>query len=92
MAGRASLKAIRLRDPVTRSLGEVGGVFHASQPYLRETNSRSSRRGKEQMSSKTSKEVVLRLSDLRAGENPWNGTRDVWRSAARPSKCKCATL
>jgi hypothetical protein len=66
-----------LKDPV--SLGEVEGVFHtsAAPPPLRVTKARSSRRGKEQMRSKISREVEVRRSDLRVGDNPWNGTRET---------------
>jgi hypothetical protein len=66
--------AFSSRDPV--SLGEVEGVFQVSLPRWRETNARSSRRGKEQTRSKTSKEVPIRRSDLRVGDNPWNGARE----------------
>jgi hypothetical protein len=47
-----------MRDPV--SLGEVEGVFHASSPWSKKANPRSSRRGKEQIRSKTSMEVLAR--------------------------------
>jgi hypothetical protein len=56
------------RDPV--SLGEVEGTFQASLARWRESNARSSRRGKEQIRSNTSKEVAVRRSDLRVGDNP----------------------
>jgi hypothetical protein len=58
------------------SLGEVEGVFHVSL-RLKETSARSSRRGKEQMRSETSEEIPLRLSDLRVGDHPWNGTKEI---------------
>jgi hypothetical protein len=64
--------ALRSRDPV--NLGEVEGVVHVSSPWLRKTHVRSSRRGKEQIRSKTSGEVEVRCSDLRVGDNPRNGT------------------
>jgi hypothetical protein len=67
--------ALRSSDPV--SLGEVEGVLHVSLPGLGVTNARSSRRGKEQIRSKTSEGTALRLSDLRVDDNPWNGVRDT---------------
>jgi len=65
---------IRLRDPV--NLGGVEGAAHPSvTPVVKRTNGRSSRSGKEQMMSKTSKEVQIRLSDLTVGDNTWNEMR-----------------
>jgi len=69
------------RDPV--SLGEV--EEETFQPVslfrrVRETKVRSSRTGKEQMRLKISgfgREVKVRWSDLRMGENPCNGTRET---------------
>ena len=58
-------------------MGEVKGVFHVSLHRFTETNARSSRRGKEQIRPKTSKEMPLRLSDLRVDDKPWNGTRET---------------
>ena len=64
---------LRSRDPV--SLRDVEGAFHpsisTSEPNI--TNARSSRRGKEQMRSKTSMKAAVRWSDLRVDDNPWNG-------------------
>jgi hypothetical protein len=57
------------------SLDEIEGVFRAPPPRRRETNAKSSRRGKEQIRSKTSEEVEVRRSDLRVGDNPWNEAR-----------------
>jgi hypothetical protein len=74
-AGRIAPRATSSREPV--SLGEVEGVSHASPPRLRKTNARSSRRGKEQISSKISDEVDIIRSDVRVGDNPWNGTRET---------------
>ena len=63
---------LRSRDPV--SLGDVEGAFHpsisTSEPNI--TNARSSRRGKEQMRSKTSLKAAVRWSDLRVDDNLWN--------------------
>jgi hypothetical protein len=56
--GRIPSNRVRLRDPV--SLGEVEGVFHVSLPCVGEVNSRSSRRGKEQIRSKMSMDVLVR--------------------------------
>lgn len=69
------------RDPV--SLGEI--EEEASHPIslfrrARETNVRSSRTGKEQMRLNISgfgREVKVKWSDLRTGENPCNGTRET---------------
>jgi hypothetical protein len=58
-------------------LGEVEGVLQLSLPRLREIKARSSRRGKEQIRSKTSEKAEVRWSDLRVGDNPWNGTRET---------------
>ena len=58
------------------NLGEVGGVFYASLPGPREINTRSSR-GEEQIRPKSSGEVEVRWSNLRVGDNPWNGTRET---------------
>jgi hypothetical protein len=79
VAGRILSIAFRSREPV--SLGEVEGVFHTSLPRLGKINARSSRRGKEQMRSKTSREIEVRLSDLRVGDIPWNGRRETWQSS-----------
>jgi hypothetical protein len=68
------VKDLRSRDPV--SLGEVGGMLHTSPPWLGEITARSSRRGKEQIRSKTSGGVQVRRSDLRVGDNPWNRARE----------------
>jgi len=67
----------RFRDLV--SLGDVEGGLHPTVPSSgqKSINSRSSRRGKEQMRSKTSEEVEVRLSDLTTGENPKNGARGL---------------
>jgi hypothetical protein len=75
MTGQTPSNVRRARDPV--SLGEVEGVFQASLPGPRESKTRSSRRGKEQIRSKTSEKVEIRWSDLRVGDNPWNGTRET---------------
>jgi hypothetical protein len=75
MAGRVDAEFLSSRDPV--SLGEVKGVFHASHPPPKGTNPRSSRRGKEQIKSKTSRKTKMRRSDLRVGENPWNWIRET---------------
>jgi hypothetical protein len=83
-AGRISPMALSSREPV--SFGEVEGVFHTSLPRWGRINARSSRRGKEQMRSKTSREIALRLSDLRVGDSPWNGVRVTCRSTAVQSK------
>jgi hypothetical protein len=80
----------KLRDPV--SLGEVGGMLHTSLPWLGEINARSSRRGKEQIRSRTSGEVEVRRSDLRVGDNPWNGARETRSPQLRHSKYKCTRL
>jgi hypothetical protein len=82
----------RPRDPV--SFGEVEGVFHVSLPRWRDINARSSRRGKEQMRSRTSGEPVRdRWSDLRVGDNPWNRVRET-RGSSEPvnSKWRCTIL
>jgi hypothetical protein len=90
-AGRMPPIPLSSRDPV--SLGEVEGVFRAPSPLLRATNARSSRRGKEQIRSNTSKEIAVRQSDLRAGDNPWNGARESWSFVGpRHSKSKRTIL
>ena len=71
MAVRIPVNRLRSRDPV--SLGEVEGVSHTSLLCARVSNARSSRRGKEQIISKTSGGVEVKRGDLRAGDNPWNG-------------------
>jgi len=54
------------------SLGDVEWVFRpsASEPGWRWNNARSSRRGKEQIRSKTSAVEYARRSDLKVGDNP----------------------
>ena len=75
------------------SLGEVEGVFQASLSQSTAANARSSRRGKEQIRSKASKEVPVRRSDLRVGADPWNGAREILRASNfKHSKCKCTRL
>jgi len=59
----------RVREPV--SFGDVTGAFHPSASSLMGLiNARSSRRGKEQMRSKTSTEAQIMLSDLTVGDSP----------------------
>ena len=84
-AGRAHRpNVLRLRVPV--SLGEVEGVSHMSFPRVREINSRSSRRGKEQIRSKTSREVEVKRSDLRVGDSPRKWIRETSSLQAMNSK------
>ena len=67
-------------------------MFRGLLPCLRELKARSSRRGKEQIRSKTSEEVKVRRSDLRVGANPQNGIRGTRSSQLRDFKCKCTRL
>ena len=61
--------ALMSREPV--NLGDVGGGTHSAVLLVvRRTNSRSSRRGKEQIRPNPSKTVEVRWSDLMVGENP----------------------
>ena len=67
-------------------LGEVEGGFHASllvRRPARETNARSSRRGREKMRSQTLEfgtEVKTKWSDLITRKNPCNKARETFRS------------
>jgi len=88
--------ALRYRDPV--NLGDVEGALLPRVPpsRRRSVKNRSSRRGKEEMKSKTSKVVEVILSDLTAGENPKNGARGISKYSGpvkrQRSKEKSTTL
>jgi len=82
VVGWIPLNICNSRDPV--NLGELTGVLHLSPPRWEqrrgETNTRSSRRGKEQMRPKTfefGRRVKTKRSDLMTGENPCKGTRET---------------
>ena len=65
------------KDPV--SLSEVEGVVHCPSvsPWSKQSNARSSRRGREQTRVKSSefgRAVKVKRSDLRTGDNPCNET------------------